>query len=248
VNVVANLSYLGLVLLVGAESAGLPVPGETSLIVAAVLASQGRLSLPLVIVAAAAAAILGDNVGYLLGRRGGHWLLTAAGPWRETRARARERGEAFFARHGPKAVFFGRWLPWLRVFSAWLAGTSRMPWRRFMLWNALGGVAWAASVGTAAYLAGAGGARVIAAAGMALTVAIGALLAALALRHLRGPRAWARRAARVLSRGLEACAAWGRARPRAILAAGALLGAAGLVVGVSRLVVDAHWLSEVLSG
>jgi len=153
-NVPANVGYPLLFLLVGAESAGALLPGETALIAAAALASQGRLSLPLVIAVAAGAAILGDNIGYLIGRRGLRRLIDRPGRWAAGRRRLVERGEVFFARRGPSAVFFGRWLPGLRVVASWLAGANRMPWPRFLLWNALGGIAWASTVGTLAYLLG----------------------------------------------------------------------------------------------
>lgn len=153
-GVPAHLGYLAFGLLIGGESAGMPLPGETSLIAAGVLAAQGRLALPVVIAIAAAAAIVGDNVGYLIGRRGGGWLLSCPGPFAEHRARLLKRGEALFRRHGGLAVFLGRWLPVLRVTAAWLAGTHRMPWRRFLVWNALGGIAWAITVGLGAYLLG----------------------------------------------------------------------------------------------
>jgi undecaprenyl-diphosphatase len=154
VNVPANLGYPLLFVLVGAESAGLLVPGETALIVAAVLASQGRLSLPAVIAVAAAAAIVGDNIGYLIGRRGLRRLLDRPGRSSARRQQALARAEPFFERNGPAAVFFGRWLPGLRVFAAWLAGANRMRWPRFTRWNALGGISWATTIGTVAYLLG----------------------------------------------------------------------------------------------
>ena len=169
------VGYAGLAALVGAESAGLPVPGETSLIAAAVLASQGHLSIPLVIAVAACAAIVGDNLGYLIGRRGGRWLLTRHGWGESRRQRLLARGEAFFERYGGKAVFLGRWLPWLRFTAAWLAGASRMPWPRFLLWNGLGGVAWATSIGLAAYFLGKAAAAVIGATGIALLVLLAAV-------------------------------------------------------------------------
>jgi membrane-associated protein len=175
------VGYAGLGALVGAESAGLPVPGETSLIAAAVLASQGHLSIPLVIAVAAGAAIVGDNLGYLIGRRGGRWLLTRRGWGENRRQQVLARGEIFFVRHGGMAVFLGRLLPWLRFTAAWLAGASRMPWPRFLLWNGLGGVAWATSIGLAAYFLGKAAAAVIGAAGIALlallmAVAVGTFL------------------------------------------------------------------------
>ena len=147
VNVPANLGYPLLFVLVGAESSGALVPGETSLIVAGALAGQGQLSLPLVIAVAAVAAILGDNAGYLVGRRGLRRLLDRPGRSSGRRRQLVARGEAFFRRYGAAAVFFGRWLPGLRVIASWLAGADHMPWRRFLLWNGLGGICWAGTIG-----------------------------------------------------------------------------------------------------
>jgi membrane protein DedA with SNARE-associated domain len=149
------LVYAGLFAIVASESAGLPVPGETSLIAAAILASQHEgLSIEIVIAAAALGAIGGDNVGYVLGRRAGRHLLTRRGRFMERRHRFLVQGEAFFDRHGPKAVFLARWVPGLRVVGSWLAGANHMRWRTFLLWNALGGIAWAISIGVAAFLLG----------------------------------------------------------------------------------------------
>jgi undecaprenyl-diphosphatase len=173
-NVPANLGYPLLGVLVGAEAAGALVPGETSLIVAGTLAAQGRLTLSIVIAVAAGAAIIGDNVGYQLGRRGLRRVLERRSLGRARSARLLARGEAFFQRHGRAAVFFGRWLPGLRVLASWLAGANRMPWRRFLFWNALGGIGWAASVGTAAYLLGrsaSGSLLVVEAAGVTIAAA-----------------------------------------------------------------------------
>ena len=150
----SRLAYAVLALLVGGESAGVPLPGETALITASILASQGKLSLPLVIAVAAAAAIVGDNIGYELGRLGARRVLSRPGRFEERRQEFLRRGEAFFERHGSKTVFLGRWLPFLRVTAAWLAGANRMPWPRFFAWNAAGGLSWAISVGVFAYLAG----------------------------------------------------------------------------------------------
>ena len=152
-NVPANLGYPLPFALVGGKSAGALIPGETALIVAAALASQGRLSLPLVI-GVAGAAIIGDNIGYLIGRRGLGWLIGRPGRLAARRRRLVERGEVFFARWGAAAVFFGRWLAGLRVVTSWLAGAERMPWPRFLLWNALGRIAWAATIRSLAYILG----------------------------------------------------------------------------------------------
>jgi membrane-associated protein len=143
-----------LFLAVAIESAGVPVPGETALIAAAVLAHKGHYPLWAVIVVAALAAIIGDNVGYWLGREGGRKLLDRWSVTRKHAAKAFPPAERFFERHGPKAVFFGRFIAILRVTAAWLAGISHMSWWRFTFWNALGGILWATAVGLLAYWAG----------------------------------------------------------------------------------------------
>jgi membrane-associated protein len=143
-----------LFLAVAIESAGVPVPGETALIAAAVLAHKGHYPLWAVIVVAALAAIIGDNIGYWLGREGGRKLLDRWSITRKHAAKAFPPAERFFERHGPKAVFFGRFIAILRVTAAWLAGISHMPWWRFTLWNALGGILWATGIGLLAYWAG----------------------------------------------------------------------------------------------
>jgi membrane-associated protein len=150
----AHVAYVGVFALVATESSGVPVPGETALIAAGVLASHGQVHIELVIALAAVAAILGDNVGYAIGRTGGRRLLERPGFLEHHRRRVLEEGEPFFKRHGPKAVFLGRWVAGLRIAAAWLAGINRMPWRRFLFWNALGGIAWATSVGLLAYYLG----------------------------------------------------------------------------------------------
>jgi membrane protein DedA with SNARE-associated domain len=153
-HLVEVAGYPLLFLLVMSESSGVPVPGETALITAAVLASQGKLQIELVIGLAAAGAIVGDNIGYLIGRKGGRWLLERPGFMHRQRLRVLEVGEPFFEQHGPKAVFFGRFLLGLRVWASWLAGATRMPWRSFLLWNALGGISWAIVIGVIAYYLG----------------------------------------------------------------------------------------------
>jgi membrane protein DedA with SNARE-associated domain len=146
--------YPLLFVLVMSESSGVPVPGETGLITAAVLASQGKLEIELVIPLAAAAAIVGDNIGYVIGRKGGRWVLERPGAFQRQRRQVLTVGEPFFEAHGPKAVFFGRFLLGLRVWASWLAGATRMHWRSFVLWNALGGICWASAIGLIAYFLG----------------------------------------------------------------------------------------------
>ena len=152
------ISY-GLVMLfvlVAVESAGVPLPGETALIAAAILATpqQHHYSIVTVIVVASSAAIVGDNVGYWLGRTGGRALLERWGPIRRYAQRVLPPGERFFKKHGGKTVFLGRFIAVLRVTAAWLAGITHMPWWRFFLWNAAGGITWATGVGLLAYYFG----------------------------------------------------------------------------------------------
>ena len=134
------------------ENTGLPVPGETALLAGAALARSGRLSLPWVIVTAITGAILGDNLGFLIGRRGGRALVERFGP-RVGLSRARLlQFDRFFDRHGAKTVFIARFVTGLRVFGALLAGTSGLSWGRFLLYNSTGAIAWATTFGGVGYM------------------------------------------------------------------------------------------------
>jgi len=179
IHMPAHLGYLILFALTGAESAGAPVPGETALITGGVLARHGQFHIALVIVIAALGAIIGDNIGYLIGRTGGRALLEGSGPFEKHRREVLRRGEPFFAKHGPKAVFLARWVLGVRLAAAWLAGINRMHWLTFGFWNALGGIAWATTVGLAAYLLGPAAEHVFKAVG---AVGVG-LAAAIALAY-----------------------------------------------------------------
>jgi len=141
-------------LTIGLETSGLPLPGETALVAAAVLASQGHFSIVSVIVVAAAAAIIGDNVGYWLGRKLGRGFLQRYGVVRRFSERVLPPAERFFRRHGGKSIFLARWFSGFRIAGAWIAGFAHMPWWRFFVWNALGGIAWAVTVSLIAYYAG----------------------------------------------------------------------------------------------
>jgi membrane protein DedA with SNARE-associated domain len=154
VDVASNIGLPALFALIAVESMGVPLPGETALFTAAILASNGKLSIEAVIAVAAAAAILGDNVGYLIGRKAGRRLLEAPGPFERHRRAVISYGQPFFDRHGPKAVFLGRFVSGLRITAAWLAGVNRMRWRDFLFWNATGGIVWATAVGILAYAFG----------------------------------------------------------------------------------------------
>jgi membrane protein DedA with SNARE-associated domain len=166
-----------LFLLVGLESMGIPLPGETALITASVLASQGHYSIWWVIVIAAAGAIVGDNLGYWIGRKGGRALLRKIPYLRDSFPRVLPQAERFFRRHGAKAVFFGRFISILRITAAWLAGISHMPWWRFLFWNAAGGIIWAAGFGIVAYYSGRAAAEAINHYGLYAGIALAALIA-----------------------------------------------------------------------
>jgi undecaprenyl-diphosphatase len=183
-HVPTQIGYAALGGFVFAESAGLPVPGETALIAAGLLAGAGHLALPAVIGVAALAAMLGDNLGYVLGRRGGRAFLLREGRFANHRRRAVEVGDGFFARHGAKTVFFGRWISGVRIVAAVMAGASEMRWRTFAIYNAAGALAWAATVAGIAAYAGPVGAAIVYGAGLALAGG-GALVV--------GIRAWLRR-------------------------------------------------------
>jgi membrane-associated protein len=178
-DVAETIGYPLIFALIAIETMGIPVPGETALITAAIVASRGRLQIETVIAVAAVAAILGDNIGFAIGRKLGRRVLTAPGPLLHHRRRVIAVGEPFFDRHGPKAVFLGRWVTGLRITAAWMAGVTRMPWPTFLFWNALGGIAWATSIALLAYfvghsaekfihIAGLGGAVVVVLAGLGL--------------------------------------------------------------------------------
>lgn len=178
IHVPANLGYTAMALLVGGESAGLPIPGETSILVAGALAARGDLSLPLVWLFAATAAIVGDNLGYLFGRHLLRSLMTGDGRIASHTRDLVARSEVFFRRHGGKTVFFGRWLPVLRVTAAWMAGASHMPWKRFAIANALGGIGWTVTMSTVGYVAGRSADSVVGVGGILGLVAVVLALAA----------------------------------------------------------------------
>jgi membrane protein DedA with SNARE-associated domain len=179
-SLVHHYGLIALFLIVMLESGGVPLPGETALVAAGVFASQGELNIVEVIAVAAAAAIIGDNLGYWAGRTGGRKLLERSKflsrwmdgvlPW----------AEGFFHRHGAKTIFIGRFFSVLRVTAAWMAGVSRMQWLKFLAWNAAGGICWAVLVGLVAYYLGHAAADAISRYGLIGGVAL-VVLAALAL-------------------------------------------------------------------
>jgi membrane protein DedA with SNARE-associated domain len=154
-GLLAAYGYLAVFLFIGIESMGIPFPGETMLITAAIYAGNThRLNIVLVIAAAAAGAIVGDNLGYGVGHWGGYRLVRRYGRLIRLHEGRLKLGQYMFRKHGGKVVFFGRFVSVLRAYAAFLAGTNRMPWRRFLVFNAAGGVLWATLFGTGAYLLG----------------------------------------------------------------------------------------------
>lgn len=166
-----------LFLVVMIESFGVPLPGETALIIFGVLASEGHYNIAVVIAVAAAGAIIGDNLGYwLIGRWGGRALFRRWGWLRRYSDRVLPRAEDLMAKHGGKTVFFGRFITVLRYTAAWVAGLGRMHWATFLFWNAAGGIAWATLVGLVAYYGGRSAADAIARYGIYAFVVIAVLL------------------------------------------------------------------------
>jgi membrane protein DedA with SNARE-associated domain len=142
----------GLVML---ESVGLPLPGEAALVTAALYAgSTHRIDIVPLVLITAAGAILGDNIGYLIGRSVGLPLVARYGRYVGLSESRLKVGQYLFLRHGGKIVFFGRFGAILRTLAALLAGINRMPWRYFLLMNALGGVCWATLMGAGPYFFG----------------------------------------------------------------------------------------------
>jgi membrane protein DedA with SNARE-associated domain len=180
-----------LFLVVMLESFGIPLPGETALVLFGVLASKGNYDVAAVIAVAAAAAIVGDNLGYwVIGRLGGRALFERARWLQRWSDAVIPRAERIMERHGGKTVFFGRFVAILRFTAAWVAGLGKMPWWRFLFWNATGGIAWATLVGLVAYYGGKAAADAIqrygafAAAGLVALLLLGWLALHIARRRL----------------------------------------------------------------
>ena len=150
-----HVGYLSLALAVGIESLGIPFPGESTLIGVALYAgATGRMDILGVIAAASAGAIIGDSAGFMLGRAFGLRLLLRFGRYVRITERRILLGQYLFLRYGGAVVFFGRFVALLRATAAFLAGTNRMTWPRFLAYNAAGGIVWSALWGGGAYLLG----------------------------------------------------------------------------------------------
>jgi membrane protein DedA with SNARE-associated domain len=154
-HLIDSYGYWAVALFVGVESLGVPLPGETALILAGIYAGHThKLSIWAIFAVAAAAAIVGDNIGYWIGDTGGYRLLRRYGHYVRFDETKFKIGRYLFDRHGGKVVFFGRFVSVLRTYAAFLAGTNRMHWRRFLIFNAAGGIIWAAIFSFVSYVAG----------------------------------------------------------------------------------------------
>jgi len=184
-HLLSTYGYWAVLVFVAIESTGIPFPGETMLLAAAIYAgTTHHLALPFVIAAAAAGAILGDNIGFWVGREGGYRLLRRYGKYIRLDEHKLKLGQYLFKKHGAKVVFFGRFVAVLRAWAAFLAGTNRMPWGRFLIFNAAGGILWAILYGIGGYLLGNNVHRLTGPVGIAFVV-VAALLIIAGFVYLR---------------------------------------------------------------
>jgi membrane protein DedA with SNARE-associated domain len=151
---VRDYGYLAVSLGILLEDFGLPTPGETLLILGAILAADGHLSIYWLLPLAWAAAVIGDNIGFAIGATGGHLLMVRYGRRLGITAERLQRVEAFFARYGPVVIVFARFVVGLRQFNGIVAGTLEMHWLRFLVLNAIGAALWVAFWGLAAFWLG----------------------------------------------------------------------------------------------
>jgi membrane protein DedA with SNARE-associated domain len=182
---IATYGYLAIFVIVAMESAGIPMPGETVLVTAAILAGEGTLRIYGVIGAAAAGAIIGDNCGYWVGREFGFPLVYRYGRYVRLDERRLKLGQYLFLKHGGKIVFFGRFVAVLRAFAAFLAGVNRFKWEEFFLYNAAGGIVWASIFGAGGFWLGRAFEHYARPVGVAALIAavIGSVLAARFIRY-----------------------------------------------------------------
>lgn len=154
-HILTTYGYGAVFVFVGIESLGIPLPGETTLIAAGIYAgTTHRLSIWLIFAVASAAAIIGDNIGFWIGRKGGYRLLRRYGHYIRVDEAKVKVGRYIFVRHGGSVVFFGRFVSILRTYAAFLAGTNKMSWPRFLVFNAAGGILWSGIYSFVSYFAG----------------------------------------------------------------------------------------------
>jgi membrane protein DedA with SNARE-associated domain len=170
-HLLAAYGYLVVALMVGIEGMGIPVPGEATLIAASIVAgTTHELNIVLVVAAATGGAVVGDNLGFWIGRSLGYRLLRRYGPYIWLTERRIKLGQYLFRRYGAALVFLGRFIAVLRTLAPFLSGANRMPWGRFALFNAAGGFTWATLCGSAAYALGKHADRVMGPVGLLLAV------------------------------------------------------------------------------
>jgi len=185
-DIFLRFGYPGVFLLVGLESLGIPLPGETTLIAASIYSGvTHKLAIGWIIGVAALGAIIGDNIGYALGHWGGYRLVVRYGKYIRFDQSRVKLARYIFLRHGAKVVFFGRFVSILRTYAAFLAGTTRMPWQRFLVFNAAGGIVWSTVWGTLGYMLGSQVTRVNTplAIGFGVVGAVAVVAGAVALRR-----------------------------------------------------------------
>jgi membrane protein DedA with SNARE-associated domain len=153
-SLLEHYGYFALFGLVFIESFGVPAPGETTIIAAAVFAGNGHLNVVVVALVAFAAAVIGDSLGYLIGRKGGRPLILRVGKYIHLTPQRLERVESFMDRQGPKVVAIARFIEGLRQFNGIVAGATGMHWPRFLMFNSIGAAVWVTVWTTAGYLAG----------------------------------------------------------------------------------------------
>jgi membrane protein DedA with SNARE-associated domain len=153
-SLIEHYGYLVVFFGVMLESTGLPLPGETILLASGILAQQGHIEVGDAIVFGILGAVVGDQIGYWVGREGGRPFVLRWGRYVRITAERLERAERFFARHGGKAVLLARFFVGLRIFGALVAGISRMRWIVFVAYNVLGGALWATAVVLVGYFVG----------------------------------------------------------------------------------------------
>jgi membrane protein DedA with SNARE-associated domain len=176
-QLVSAYGYWAVMLFVGIESIGIPFPGETMLLAAAIYAgTTHNLDIALVIAAASAGAVLGDNIGFWFGREFGYELVLRYGRYIQLDQAKMKLGMYLFLKHGGKVVFFGRFVAVLRTFAALLAGINQMDWRRFLAFNLAGGVAWATILGVAGFIFGRQARHLLGAAGLVILLIATVLL------------------------------------------------------------------------
>jgi membrane protein DedA with SNARE-associated domain len=188
-QLVSAYGYWAVMLFVGIESIGIPFPGETMLLAAAIYAgTTHNLDIALVIAAASVGAVLGDNIGFWFGREFGYELVLRYGRYIHLDQAKMKLGMYLFFKHGGKVVFFGRFVAVLRTFAALLAGVNQMDWRRFLAFNLAGGVAWATILGVAGFIFGRQARHLLGAAGLVILFVAAILLVAAFIAVRRNQR------------------------------------------------------------